>query len=74
LTGSTCRDRLTTSTPHVPAFARQATLHDFLVRPERRQLPDTGLISFSFFDFTETVYAGLSLGLYPISSKMVSTN
>jgi len=46
----------------------------FLARSERRQLPVIDLISFSFFDFAESMYPGLCLRLYPRSSKIVSTN
>ncbi len=46
----------------------------FLARSERRQLPVIDLISFSFFDFTESMYPGLCLRLYLRSSKIVSTN
>ncbi len=43
-----------------------------VVRSERSQLAATDLISFNFFDFTESMYPSLCLRLYPRSTKIVA--
>jgi hypothetical protein len=66
--------RLTTNTPDIPALGRQGTLQDF---PGARGAPSTSRhrIDFIYFlDFTESMYPGLRLRLYPRSSKIVSAN